>query len=132
MKELKVNTVHLDEYDIDVNEGLTLSQIDAIAKSIIKYDTYGEREANKIALVMYYATSLSKEEIEEIGVDNMVATGFVSRVSGIIGNYYDIDDAVRYYESLERIAGQFAKAMKDPKVKEMINKVADSNAVSKK
>ena len=36
MKELKIDTIHNDEYDIEINPFLSVTQIDKIAQEVIK------------------------------------------------------------------------------------------------
>lgn len=102
MKELVKQTVHLDEYDLNVNLYLTIAQIDAIAKSAIKFSKWAEREANIIALTMYFATDIKKEEIESAGVENIVASGLWDEVRYNICNIQKVYDAIEYMESPTR------------------------------
>lgn len=102
MKELEKQIAHLDEYDLSVNFYLTIAQIDAIAKSAIKFSKWAEREANIIALTMYFATDIKKEEIESAGVENIVASGLWDEVRYNICNIQKVYDAIEYMESPTR------------------------------
>lgn len=114
MKELIIKKATLLEYDIEVNRYLTLAQIEAIARSAIRYNSYSERQTNIISLVMHFATTLSDEEIEEITVEKMVASGFADDVLDCVCNLSEVYDAIEYYESTQKVIKDMVKKISDP------------------
>lgn len=107
MKEIKnLEPVYLEEYDIHVNRYLTYAQIQQIVNAVIKFDTWAERQQNIDMLILYHATDIGAEKLEEIGIDTMVASGVLDRVKNCVENLWDIGDAIRYTESTQRALAQ--------------------------
>ena len=75
MKELKIETIHNDEYDIEINPFLSVTQIDKIAQEVIKLETYLEREQMICYLVLNYCTNINKEIIEDTDPDVIMQSG---------------------------------------------------------
>ena len=123
MKEIKGNqTVYLEEYDVTVNKYLTYAQIQQIANAVVAAstndadDTWANRQTNIDMLMLYHATDISKEKLEEIGHDNLLTSGLIEAVRCCIENFYDVDDAINYIEDNQRAIGKLLKSL--PKVLE--------------
>ena len=123
MKEIKGNqTVYLEDYDITVNKYLTYAQIQQIANAVVASsvndsdDTWANRETNIDMLMLYHATDIGKEKLEEIGHDVLLTSGLIESVRCCIENLYDVDDAINYIEDNQRAIGKLLKSL--PKILE--------------
>ena len=123
MKEIKGNqTVYLEDYDVTVNKYLTYAQIQQIANAVVAAsandadDTWANRETNIDMLVLYHATDIGKEKLEEIGHDVLLTSGLIEAVRYSIENLYEINDAIDYIENNQRAIGKLLKSL--PKVLE--------------
>ena len=123
MKEIKGNqTVYLEDYDITVNKYLTYAQIQQIANAVVAAsvndsdDTWANRETNIDMLMLYHATDIGKEKLEEIGHDTLLTSGLIEAVRYRIENLYNVDDAIDYIENNQRAINKMLKSL--PKVLE--------------
>ena len=123
MKEIKGNqTVYLEDYDITVNKYLTYAQIQQIANAVVAAsmgdsdDTWANRQTNIDMLMLYHATDIGKEKLEEIGHDNLLTSGLIEAVRYRIENLYDINDAIDYIENNQRAINKMLKSL--PKILE--------------
>ena len=123
MKEIKGNqTVYLEDYDVTVNKYLTYAQIQQIANAVVAAsvndsdDTWANRQTNIDMLMLYHATDIGKEKLEEIGHDNLLTSGLIEAVRYRIENLYNIDAAIDYIENNQRAINKLLKSL--PKVLE--------------
>ena len=123
MKEIKGNqTVYLEDYDITVNKYLTYAQVQQIANAVVAAsmddsdDTWANRQTNIDMLMLYHATDIGKEKLEEIGHDALLTSGLIESVRCCIENLYDVDDAINYIEDNQRAIGKLLKSL--PKILE--------------
>ena len=123
MKEIKGNqTVYLEDYDITVNKYLTYAQIQQIANAVVAAsvndsdDTWANRETNIDMLMLYHATDIGKEKLEEIGHDVLLTSGLIEAVRYRIENLYNVDEAIDYIENNQRAINKMLKSL--PKVLE--------------
>ena len=123
MKEIKGNqTVYLEDYDITVNKYLTYAQIQQIANAVVAAsandadDTWANRQTNIDMLMLYHATDIGKEKLEEIGHDDLLTSGLIEAVRYRIENLYNIDEAIDYIENNQRAINKLLKSL--PKVLE--------------
>lgn len=123
MKEIKGNqTVYLEDYDITVNKYLTYAQIQQIANAVVAAstndadDTWANRETNIDMLVLYHATDIGKEKLEEIGHDVLLTSGLIEAVRCRIENLYNVDEAIDYIENNQRAINKMLKSL--PKILE--------------
>ena len=123
MKEIKGNqTVYLEDYDITVNKYLTYAQIQQIANAVVEAsandseDTWANRETNIDMLMLYHATDIGKEKLEEIGHDNLLTSGLIDAVRYRIENIYSVNDAIDYIENNQRAINKLLKSL--PKILE--------------
>ena len=123
MKEIKGNqTVYLEDYDITVNKYLTYAQIQQIANAVVAAsandadDTWANRQTNIDMLMLYHATDISKEKLEEIGHDALLTSGLIEAVRCCIENLYNVDEAIDYIENNQRAINKLLKSL--PKVLE--------------
>ena len=123
MKEIKgKQTVYLEDYDITVNKYLTYAQIQQIANAVVAAsandadDTWANRETNIDMLVLYHATDIGKEKLEEIGHDNLLTSGLIEAVRYCIENLYNVDEAIDYIENNQRAINKMLKSL--PKILE--------------
>ena len=123
MKEIKGNqTVYLEDYDITVNKYLTYAQIQQIANAVVAAsandadDTWANRQTNIDMLMLYHATDIGKEKLEEIGHNDLLTSGLIEAVRYRIENLYNIDAAIDYIENNQRAINKLLKSL--PKVLE--------------
>ena len=123
MKEIKGNrTVYLEDYDVTVNKYLTYAQIQQIANAVVAAsandadDTWANRETNIDMLMLYHATDIGKEKLEEIGHDDLLTSGLIQAVKEQIKNYYEIFEAIDYIENNQRAINKMLKSL--PKILE--------------
>ena len=123
MKEIKGNqTVYLEDYDITVNKYLTYAQIQQIANAVVAAsannadDTWANRETNIDMLMLYHATDIGKEKLEEIGHDVLLTSGLIEAVRCCIENLYNVDEAIDYIENNQRAINKMLKSL--PKILE--------------
>ena len=121
MKEIKGNqTVYLEDYDITVNKYLTYEQIQQIANAVVAAsvndsdDTWANRQTNIDMLMLYHATDIGKEKLEEIGHDTLLTSGLIEAVRYRIENLYNVDEAIDYIENNQRAINKMLKSL--PKV----------------
>ena len=126
MKEIKGNqTVYLEDYDVTVNKYLTYAQIQQIANAVVAAsandadDTWANRETNIDMLVLYHATDIGKEKLEEIGHDALLTSGLIDAVRYRIENIYSVNDAIDYIENNQRAINKLLKSL--PKILEDSN-----------
>lgn len=113
MKELKTKTIHNDEYDIEINALLSATQIDKIAQEVINLKTYLEREQMICYLVLNYCTNIDKEAIEDADPDVIVQSGLWEAVKSSVYNFYEIEYAIKFYESPVRMLAEIADVLPD-------------------
>ena len=123
MKEIKGNqTVYLEDYDVTVNKYLTYAQIQQIANAVVAAsvndsdDTWANRETNIDMLMLYHATDIGKEKLEEIGHDDLLTSGLIDTVQFRIENYHEIYAAIDYIENNQRAINKMLKSL--PKILE--------------
>ena len=123
MKEIKGNqTVYLEDYDITVNKYLTYAQVQQIANAVVaasmddSQDTWADRQTNIDMLVLYHATNIGKEKLEEIGHDDLLTSGLIDAVFRQINNAYSVYEAIDYIEDNQRAIGKMLKSL--PKILE--------------
>ena len=123
MKEIKGNqTSYLEDYDVTVNKYLTYEQIQQIANAVVAAsandsdDTWANRQTNIDMLMLYHATDIGKEKLEEIGHDTLLTSGLIEAVRYRIENLYNVDDAIDYIENNQRAINKMLKSL--PKVLE--------------
>ena len=123
MKEIKGNqTVYLEDYDITVNKYLTYAQIQQIANAVVAAsvndsdDTWANRETSIDMLMLYHATDIGKEKLEEIGHDTLLTSGLIEAVRYRIENLYNVDEAIDYIENNQRAINKMLKSL--PKILE--------------
>ena len=123
MKEIKGNrTVYLEDYDVTVNKYLTYAQIQQIANAVVAAsmndsdDTWANRETNIDMLMLYHATDIGKEKLEEIGHDVLLTSGLIDAVRYRIENIYSVNDAIDYIENNQRAINKLLKSL--PKILE--------------
>lgn len=114
MKEIVVKeSVHLDNYDIDVQPYLTSGQIQSIATAVSQFDDWKDREQAVDMMLLYYVTNMGKEKIEEVGHDKLLCSGLIDEVKINVLNFWQIYKAIDYTESFNRMLIQISKKMPD-------------------
>nr|DAG15858.1 MAG TPA: hypothetical protein [Caudoviricetes sp.] len=112
MKELIADKkVYLEGYDVSVSTYLTYAQIQQIANATAQLDTWAERQQNIDMLVLLHATDIETETLMNTDADIFLTSGLVRKVRGIIRNYNDIYEAIKYTESTQNTIKNFIKVL---------------------
>ena len=103
-------TIHLDEFDIDVNRYLTYAQIQNIINGTndilntegknskgetIKFNSWADKQQSIDMLVLLHATNLTEEELKQ-SHSVFLQSGIIDAVRGCIENYWQIEEAFEY------------------------------------
>ena len=67
-------------------------------------------------LMLYHATDIGKEKLEEIGHDALLTSGLIEAVRCRIENLYNVDEAIDYIENNQRAINKMLKSL--PKILE--------------
>lgn len=128
MKEIKnIDKVYFSEFDIFVNPYLTYAQIQQIVDGVKTMDNWAERQINIDIGILYHATDIGKEKIEEFGHDYFLQSGLIDEVKATIKNIGQIYEAIEYTESTQRALAQILKQLPDlTKKLERVNKFGTS------
>ena len=127
MTEISCKVYHDDEFDIDINEYLTYAQIQQIVNAVIKAskenDSWSERQTNIDMLVLFHATNIGVEKLEEIGHEALLTSGLISRVNCHVMNLQKIYEAIDYTESWKRVGFKFVSQLPELMNNETLNAV---------
>lgn len=135
MMEIKSKIYHDDEFDIDINEYLTYAQIQQIVNAVIKAgkenDSWSERQTNIDMLVLFHATNIGVEKLEEIGHEALLTSGLISRVNCHVMNLQKVYEAIDFTESWKRalykLTTQLPEMVKSDAFKAALNKYGKSS-----
>ena len=112
MKEIRaIEPIYIEKYGVHVNPYLTYAQIQQIIDSTKELDTWTERKQNIDMLLLYHATDIGKERLEELGHDVLLQSGLFDFVKGFVGNYGLIEEGLEYTESIQRSLAQIVKEL---------------------
>lgn len=133
MNKLTPEIYHSEKFDINIHCYLTYAQIQQIAKAVSNNptDNWAERQENIDMLMLYHATDIGKDKLEELGHDAMVESGLIDEVECNIWNYYDIQKAIDYIESPNRVAYKFVSQLPKLLDNEMFKTVLAKYGASK-
>lgn len=124
MKRLgKIGAVNLDEYNVKVNPYLTYAQIQQIVDAVKNFTVWAEREQNIDMLILYHATNIGKEKLEEYGHDMLLQSGLIDAVKENIHNLDDVWTALDYTTSIQRSLVQIINEL--PKYEDVMKRVGD-------
>ena len=122
--------VEIKEYGIKVNQYLTYSQIQSIVDGLKKLDSWAERQQSIDMCILYFATDLKKEEIEAHDYDYWLKTGIIEEVYDRIENIFQIYDAIKYEESLQKSITQIAREL--PRFSNKVDEVMKNASITSK
>lgn len=117
---VNLQEVNLIEKEITVNPYLTYSQIQNIVNAVCQFDSWADREQNIDILLLYHATNLSKEDIEEYGHEALLQSGIIDEVRANVKNFGQIREAIAYTQSVEKSLAAISKQL--PKIIEDVKK----------
>lgn len=106
-----MSTTFLKEFDVEVNQYLTYAQIVQISQAVSQFTNWAERQQNIDILVLFHATNMGKEKIENMTHDEMLTSGLLEAVKNNVVNYYQIKDCIDYTDSIQRALSQIAKRL---------------------
>lgn len=129
MKKIEsITPIYLETYGITVNPYLTYGQIQQIVNSIKADQSWAERRQKIETMVLYYATDITKEDLDSIDFVMLLESGLIDEVLSNIKNIDKIFEAIEYTESLQRALGAIAKDL--PTIVESLQKVGKKNHVN--
>lgn len=112
MKEIKEREMlYLEEYDIKVKPYLTYSEIFTINESVLRADTWAEKKTTADIFILYFATDMKGEDIDEIGHAKLLQSGLIDAVKSKIVNIHEVQACVKYTTSIERSLSQILKIL---------------------
>lgn len=100
-----VKPIQLTNYpDIEVKRYLSYAEIQNIVNHVLTLEEqdWSSREAVIDMMLVYYATNLSKEEVDNLGHTALLESGIIDSVKGILKNEKMIYKALGYHESIGR------------------------------
>ena len=122
MKEIKaIESAKVCNGEIEVKPYLTYAEIQSICDAVCKFDSWAERQQNVDILLMHFATSITDEEIQEIGHEALIQSGIIDEVKQIVKNFDRIEEAVEYTQSTQRALAQILKEL--PVIMDPLKKV---------
>ena len=135
MVELKEKVVHSNIYDIDIRQYLTYAQIQQIVNAVEKAskeeDSWSARQTNIDMLVLFHATDIGKEKLEEIGHEALLACGLIDEVNNTVVNLCQIYEAIGFTESMARVGfkfiSQLPKALSNEAISAVLNEYANAS-----
>ena len=131
MKEIKsINKIYLDEFDIYVEPYLTYDQIQKISESIVTQEDWAVRQQTMDMLILYYATDISKEEMEQVGHDDLLKSGIIDAVKNSIKNLNQVQEAIDYIQSPIKVLKQFSDKL--PELKKSLQEVINNGRTNNK
>ena len=95
---------YLEKYGIGVHEYLSYAQVQAIAEAVTKFGSWADRAQCYDMLMMLFVTDIGKEELEKHTHEELLRCGMIDAVKHEIHNLHDIDEAIKYMESLSTVA----------------------------
>ena len=130
MKEIKRKIHYNEEFDININYYLTYAEIQAIADSVVKLESWAERQTNIDMLVLKYATDIPMEVLQEKGHDILLTSGLSEDVMCSVKNIDQLYEAISYATSMNKFIGDVIKLW--PKYQKQIEGVIKDGAKRKK
>lgn len=112
MKELKgLKEKYLENYDVEVKQYLTLSQIQDIINNVLQVETFEERENIIDYFLLVFMTNIEKEKIDELGPDIFIESGLVDEVKKSIKNIDKLFEGITYHESTGKAIRNLSKVL---------------------
>lgn len=112
MKELKgLKEKYLENYDVEVKQYLTFSQIQEIINSVLQSETFEERENTIDYLLLVFCTNIGKEKVDELGPDIFIESGLMDEVKNSIRNIDKLYEGISYHESTGKALMEIAKSL---------------------
>ena len=130
MKEIKRKIHYNEEFDININYYLTYAEIQALADSVVKLESWAERQTNIDMLVLKYATDIPMEVRQKKGHDILLTSGLIEDVMCSVKNIDQLYEAISYATSMNKFIGDVIKLW--PKYQKQIEGVIKDGAKRKK
>lgn len=129
MRELNpIEKIYLEEYDVYVNPYLSYEQIQQIVRSVMTQEDWIVRQQTIDMLVLYHTTDIAKEEFDKITHEDLLKSGLLEKVKGIVKNLNQIQEAIDYTQSLPRALKQISDKL--PEFKKIIQETIIKNGRS--
>lgn len=114
MKELKeLEPIYLQNYDVKVNQYLSLSEIQKIINEVLLVENFEERESIIDYLLLCYCTDINRDIIDELGADIFIKSGLMDQVKSNIKNLDKLFEGIAYHESTGKALRTIAKNIPD-------------------
>lgn len=127
MKESKeIIVINNDKHEFAVMPYLTYAQVQNIANSAIKHDTWAERQYIIDMMVLSYATDIGEADIDKYGHDYFLMNGIIDFVRDNVKNYEDIFKAIGMMEDMPHVLSKLSKEI-IPTIEEKFKKYGITN-----
>lgn len=120
-----ISKIYLKNFDVYVEPYLTYEQIHQIVRSIMTQDDWAVRQQTIDMLILYHATDISKEELEQVGHNDLLKSGLIDEVKSVVKNLNQIQEAIDYTQSLPRALKQISDKL--PEFNKIIQKAIVKN-----
>lgn len=112
MKELKeLDPIYSQQFDIKINQYLSLSQIQKIINEVLQIKNFEERESIIDYLILCYATDIGQSKIDELGPDILLQSGLIDEVKSNIKNLPQLLEGIAYHESAGKALREIAQKL---------------------
>lgn len=112
MKELKeLNSIYLENFDVEVCPYLSLSQIQKIINEVLLVDNFEEKESIIDYLILCYCTNIGKDNIDKLGSEIFIKSGLMDEVKSNIKNFDKLIEGITYHESTGKALRMIAKSI---------------------
>lgn len=112
MKELKeLEPIYLQNFDVKVNQYLSLSQIQKIINEVLKVENFEERESIIDYLILCYCTDIGQDKVDELGPDILLNSGLIDEVKSKIRNINKLKEGISYHESTGKALRELSKVL---------------------
>lgn len=126
MRELNpIEKIYLEEYDVYVNPYLSYEQIQQIVRSVMTQEDWIVRQQTIDMLVLYHTTDIATEEFDKITHEDLLKSGLLEKVKGIVKNLNQIQEAIDYTQSLPRALKQISDKL--PEFRKIIQEAVMKN-----
>ena len=121
---MEVSKIHLNKYDVDVNQYLGYDEIQFIIESTLPIENYNDRIKNIDMLVLHYAAGIPIETLESADPDEYLCSGLIDAVECAVENFCEIKKGLDYYNSTPKLLNAVIQAIQKlpetPEFKELI------------
>lgn len=125
-KLTNISTNEFSNETIEIKPYLEYAQVQQIADAVCKFDGWAMRQTNYDMLLLYHATNIPKEELENHSHEDFLDCGLIDYVKQNVRNIGQIDEAIKQNESIMNSLNKLLKKLTE--AVGPIMKVVEKNA----